>query len=96
MRWIVVVLLQLDDKFRAEGVTVGDFNHDGKLDIDAPVAELWPEFAQKGKEHVTTRMMLDHSAGVPALMRMQRSSGAKPGMRTKMPRPTSPMTGSQQ
>src|SRR5438105_2744087 len=25
----------LDTKFRAEGVTVGDFNHDGKLDIAA-------------------------------------------------------------
>jgi len=39
----------------------------GRLDIDAPVTELWPEFGQKGKERVTTRMMLDHSAGVPAL-----------------------------
>jgi hypothetical protein len=26
---------QLDPKFRSEGVTVGDFNHDGKLDIAA-------------------------------------------------------------
>ena len=25
--------------------------------------ELWPEFGQNGKERVTTRMMLDHSAG---------------------------------
>jgi CubicO group peptidase (beta-lactamase class C family) len=39
----------------------------GQLDIEAPVAELWPEFAQKGKERVTTRMMLDHSSAVPAL-----------------------------
>ena len=39
----------------------------GKLDLDAPVVELWPEFGQHGKERVTTRMMLDHSAGVPAL-----------------------------
>ena len=39
----------------------------GQLDIDAPVVELWPEFGQHGKERVTTRMMLDHSAGVPAL-----------------------------
>ena len=39
----------------------------GRLDIDAPVIELWPEFGQKGKEHVTTRMMLDHSSAVPAL-----------------------------
>jgi CubicO group peptidase (beta-lactamase class C family) len=47
----------------------------GKLDIDAPVAELWPEFAQNGKEHVTTRMMLDHSAGVPALRAKVKDSG---------------------
>jgi CubicO group peptidase (beta-lactamase class C family) len=39
----------------------------GLLDIDAPVTELWPEFGQHGKDRVTTRMMLDHSAGVPAL-----------------------------
>jgi CubicO group peptidase (beta-lactamase class C family) len=39
----------------------------GKLDIDAPVTELWPEFGQRGKEQVTARMMLDHSAAVPAL-----------------------------
>src|SRR5580658_1643652 len=26
---------QLDAKFRSEGVAVGDFNHDGKLDIAA-------------------------------------------------------------
>ncbi|HEX2889139.1 serine hydrolase domain-containing protein [Vineibacter terrae] len=39
----------------------------GQLDIDAPVAEIWPEFAQHGKERVTTRMMLDHSSAVPAL-----------------------------
>lgn len=37
----------------------------GKLDIEAPVAEYWPEFAQAGKEKATVRMMLDHSVGVP-------------------------------
>ncbi len=39
----------------------------GELDLDAPVAEYWPEFATNGKESVTVRMMLNHSAGVPAL-----------------------------
>ncbi len=39
----------------------------GQLDIDAPVSTVWPEFAQRGKERVTTRMMLDHSSAVPAL-----------------------------
>lgn len=47
----------------------------GKLDIDAPVAELWPEFAQHGKAAVTTRMMLDHSSAVPALREPVKDSG---------------------
>ncbi|MBM3650438.1 MAG: beta-lactamase family protein [Alphaproteobacteria bacterium] len=47
----------------------------GKLDLDAPVAELWPEFARNGKQRVTTRMMLDHSAGVPALRAKVKESG---------------------
>lgn len=37
----------------------------GKLDLDAPVADYWPEYAVNGKERTTVRMMLDHSAGVP-------------------------------
>ena len=47
----------------------------GKLDLDAPVIELWPEFGQKGKERVTTRMMLDHSSAVPALRAKVKDSG---------------------
>ena len=39
----------------------------GKLDLEAPVAEYWPEFAGAGKETATVRMMLDHSVGVPVL-----------------------------
>jgi CubicO group peptidase (beta-lactamase class C family) len=38
----------------------------GELDIDAPVAEVWPEFAAAGKEAVTTRQLLTHQAGLPA------------------------------
>ena len=37
----------------------------GELDLDAPVAELWPDFARNGKEQVTNKMMLNHTAGVP-------------------------------
>ncbi len=37
----------------------------GDLDIDAPVAEVWPEFAAAGKEAVTTRHLLTHQAGLP-------------------------------
>jgi len=38
----------------------------GELDIEAPVSKYWPEFGQGAKADVTVRMMLDHSAGVPA------------------------------
>jgi CubicO group peptidase (beta-lactamase class C family) len=39
----------------------------GKLELDAPVARYWPEFAQNGKEHITVRQLLNHSAGLPAV-----------------------------
>src|SRR5438128_156563 len=41
----------------------------GELDLDAPVARYWPEFAQAGKEPITTRHLLTHSAGLAALRR---------------------------
>jgi CubicO group peptidase (beta-lactamase class C family) len=37
----------------------------GLLDLDAPVAEVWPEFAAGGKQAVTTRHLLTHQAGLP-------------------------------
>lgn len=39
----------------------------GLLDLDAPVGRYWPEYATAGKEDTTVRMVLDHSAGVPAV-----------------------------
>jgi len=39
----------------------------GLLDYDEPVATYWPEFAQNGKEHVTVRHVLSHSAGLHRL-----------------------------
>lgn len=39
----------------------------GRLDIDAPIARYWPEFAAAGKEHITTRMVLSHRAGLAAV-----------------------------
>ena len=39
----------------------------GLLDLDAPVAHYWPEFAQGGKEAVTVRDVFTHQAGVPGL-----------------------------
>ncbi len=37
------------------------------LDLDAFVAEYWPEFAKNGKERVTVRMLLAHQAGLAAI-----------------------------
>ncbi len=39
----------------------------GKLDLDATVSSIWPEFAAHGKERVTVRDVLTHRAGVPAI-----------------------------
>ena len=39
----------------------------GQLDLDAPVAQYWPEFAQSGKETIPVRMLLNHQAGLPAV-----------------------------
>lgn len=40
---------------------------EGKLELDAPVARYWPEFAAAGKQAVTLRQLLSHQAGLPAL-----------------------------
>jgi CubicO group peptidase (beta-lactamase class C family) len=37
----------------------------GQLDIDAPVAEYWPEFAANGKQRITPAHVLTHTAGLP-------------------------------
>ncbi|MBI5089138.1 MAG: beta-lactamase family protein [Actinobacteria bacterium] len=36
----------------------------GQLDLDAPVAEYWPEFAANGKGDVRVRHLLSHTSGV--------------------------------
>jgi uncharacterized protein YbbC (DUF1343 family)/CubicO group peptidase (beta-lactamase class C family) len=38
----------------------------GKLDLDAPVARYWPEFATNGKAAITLRQLLTHYSGLPA------------------------------
>ena len=40
---------------------------EGRLDLDAPVARYWPEFAQAGKQGITVRQLLCHRAGLPAI-----------------------------
>ncbi|GAA0584929.1 serine hydrolase domain-containing protein [Streptomyces crystallinus] len=39
----------------------------GVLAYDTPVAAHWPEFAARGKEHITLGQVLSHSAGLPQL-----------------------------
>ncbi len=36
----------------------------GVLDLDAPVAKYWPEFAQAGKEKLPLRYLLSHTSGL--------------------------------
>jgi CubicO group peptidase (beta-lactamase class C family) len=36
----------------------------GMLDVDAPVAEYWPEFAAAGKDRITVAHLLSHRAGL--------------------------------
>jgi CubicO group peptidase (beta-lactamase class C family) len=42
----------------------------GRLDLDAPVAEYWPDFGQRGKRNLPVRWLLCHRAGLPAVREM--------------------------
>ncbi|MEY2432270.1 MAG: hypothetical protein QOC92_1995 [Acidimicrobiaceae bacterium] len=39
----------------------------GLIDLDAPAATYWPEFAQSGKEAIPVRWLLCHKAGLPVV-----------------------------
>ncbi|MFT5287677.1 MAG: CubicO group peptidase (beta-lactamase class C family), partial [Planctomycetota bacterium] len=39
----------------------------GLIDLDAPVAKYWPEFAAAGKSEIPVRWLLSHQAGLPAV-----------------------------
>ena len=54
----------------AKGITGIVFNmavDRGLIDLDAPVARYWPEFAQNGKGGILVRWILDHRAAIPVL-----------------------------
>lgn len=40
---------------------------DGLLDLEAPVARYWPEFAQADKGRLPVKYLLTHQAGLPAI-----------------------------
>lgn len=69
-------LRQLDDRFvvfsAVKGVVsalVATLVADGTLDPDAPVTEVWPEFAAHGKGRLSVGAVLAHQAGVPSVDR---------------------------
>ncbi len=47
----------------------------GLVDLDAPVADYWPEFAQAGKEQLPVRYLFSHTSGL---------SGFEPPVTTEM------------
>jgi CubicO group peptidase (beta-lactamase class C family) len=49
------------------GMCVHRVIEDGRLDAEAPVAKVWPEFAAAGKEKLPLKYVLDHRAGLPFL-----------------------------
>lgn len=52
----------------SKGITGLAFNilvDRGRVDVNAPVARYWKEFAQNGKESLPVRYLLDHRAGLP-------------------------------
>ena len=49
------------------GVTALQLVAEGKLDLDEPIARLWPEFAAFGKAGITLRQLLCHRAGLSAI-----------------------------
>tara|TARA_R110000764_G_scaffold106789_3_gene192681 strand:+ start:9071 stop:10243 length:1173 start_codon:yes stop_codon:yes gene_type:complete len=39
----------------------------GRIELDAPLAEVWPEFAQAGKQSIALRQVLSHRSGLSAI-----------------------------
>ncbi|KQQ08929.1 hypothetical protein ASF46_14400 [Rathayibacter sp. Leaf296] len=46
------------------GVTFATLVKAGVIDVDAPVAEYWPEFGAAGKDRILVRELLSHQAGL--------------------------------
>ncbi len=48
------------------GICVHRLIENDQIEMDAPIADYWPEFAQKGKADATIRHVFLHQAGIPA------------------------------
>jgi len=45
-------------------ILIAGLEQAGRLDVDAPVAQYWPEFGCNDKAHVTLRALLHHRSGI--------------------------------
>ncbi len=48
----------------ATAVCANKLAQEGRLDVDAPVAQYWPEFAAGGKSDIPVKFLLSHQAGL--------------------------------
>jgi CubicO group peptidase (beta-lactamase class C family) len=48
----------------ATAICANKLAQEGKLDVDAPVAKYWPEFAAGGKSDIPVKFLLSHQAGL--------------------------------
>jgi CubicO group peptidase (beta-lactamase class C family) len=48
----------------ATAICANKLAQEGRLDVDAPVAEYWPEFAARGKHDIPVSYLLSHQAGL--------------------------------
>ena len=48
----------------ATAVCANKLIQEGRLDVDAPVTNYWPEFGQAGKENIPVSYLLSHQAGL--------------------------------
>jgi uncharacterized protein YbbC (DUF1343 family)/CubicO group peptidase (beta-lactamase class C family) len=52
-------------KVMATTTAVMQLVEQGKIDLNAPVSDYWPEFKQNGKDLVTIRELMTHYSGLP-------------------------------
>jgi CubicO group peptidase (beta-lactamase class C family) len=66
--WTPDTLVNVYSTTKGMGATCAHLLVDrGQLDLDAPVAKYWPEFAQAGKASLPVRYLLSHRAGLAAI-----------------------------
>ncbi|WP_406356415.1 serine hydrolase domain-containing protein [Streptomyces sp. NBC_00658] len=65
-------------KILAVWSTIGSLVEDGKLQLDAPLDNLWPEVSGQPLAQVTARQLLTHTAGVPLRANLKNLYGTDP------------------